>query len=94
MKIQSRLKGTTTVMTLVNEDGSGAEEVLTLQVEIGCPLCGDHVVVFAGHHLRALRNLLLDTIDQHPALCGEEAGIAVVNRLKFGGEVPPDPTMN
>lgn len=94
MKIQSRLRGTTTVMTLVNEDGSAPEEVLALQVEISCPICGDHAAVFAGHHLRSLRNLLLETIDQHPGLCGDEAGISVVNRLKFGGEVPPDPSMN
>ena len=48
----------------------------------------------AGHHLRALRNLLIEFIDLHPTLCGEESGIEVVNRLQFEGRGGGDPTLN
>ena len=65
-----------------------------MEFTIECEICGHHRVKIAGHHLRALRNLIIETIDLHPTLCGEESGIEVVKRLQWGGSPPEDPTLN
>lgn len=94
MKFHSRLLGRAIKIVLPPRTNAPAAEVLLLEVEIDCEQCGQHQVRFAGHHLRALRNLLVETIDLHPTLCGDEAGIEVAQRLQFDGTPPRDPSMN
>lgn len=93
-KYQARLTGQAIKITLPAMDGEPAAETLIVEVAIDCPQCGSHRVRFAGHHLRALRDLFIEFIDLHPTLTGEEAGIEVVNRLQFGGQGGSDPSMN
>ena len=95
MKFHSRLIGRSTKIELSQDaPGQPPAVILLLDVEIDCEQCGQHHVRFAGHHLRALRNLLVETIDRDPELCGDEAGIEVAQRLQFGGAVPKDPSAN
>lgn len=58
----------------------GEHRALIAEVAIDCPDCGQFVVRFAGHHLRALRNLLTEWVDEFPDLCGNEAGLEVLRR--------------
>ena len=94
MKFHSRLIGRSTKIELTPDPGQPPAVILLLDVEIDCEQCGQHHVRFAGHHLRALRNLLVETIDRHPELCGDEAGIEVAQRLQFEGTPPQDPSSN
>ena len=94
MKFRSRLIGRSIKIVLAPEGIEPPPEALVLEIEIDCEMCGAHAVRIAGHHLRALRNLLLETIDLHPTLCGDEAGIEVAARLQFDGKPPSDPNMN
>lgn len=93
-KFQARLTGTATKITLPARAGEPEAETLVVEVAIDCPQCGQHRVRFAGHHLRALRDLFIEFIDLHPTLTGEDAGIEVVNRLQFGGQGGSDPSLN
>ena len=93
-KYQSRLPGRAIKIVLPEKDGEPPAETLVVEVLIDCPQCGQHQVRFAGHHLRALRNLIMEFIDLHPTLCGEESGIEVIDRLQFGGQGGGDPTLN
>ena len=97
MKFESRLLGRSTKITLPpdpDHPSAPPDETLFLEYTIDCQICGTHTVLLAGHHLRALRNLLIETIDRDPGLCGEESGIEVVQRLQFGGTPPSDPNVN
>lgn len=67
---------------------------LIVTITIDCPDCGTHTAQYAGHHLRSIRDLLIQWIDEFPELCGQEGGIAVAQRLKFGGTAPADPSTN
>lgn len=69
-------------------------ETLFVDIAIECPDCGTHQVRFAGHHLRTLRNLLIEFIDLHPTLCGEEEKSTVRERLEYSGQPPQDPSAN
>lgn len=91
---QSRLRGQATKIVLATPPGAPEAALLLVEVAIDCPECGQHVVRFAGHHLRALRNLLVEFIDLHPDLCGDESGIEVLSRLQFEGRGGGDPTAN
>ena len=80
MSVQSRTIGTTTVVSLP----SGGTFLLT-DIQIDCPVCGQHTVRFAGHHLRAIRNFLTETIDQYPELTLKDGDVHTLERLEFSG---------
>ena len=88
--MQSRVKGTATKVTLT--DG---QEFLLVEIAIDCPSCGRYLIPIAGHHLRAVRDVLIEMIDLHPdpKLTGTDAGLKVLERLQFSGS-PSDPTTN
>jgi hypothetical protein len=94
MKMESRLTGRFIKIELAPEGTAPPPAVLIVEYSIDCPECGQHTVRLAGHHARALRNLLIEAIDLHPELCGEESGIEVVERLQFGLTPPKDPGRN
>lgn len=87
--IQSRLKGQAVKVTF--PDG---QERLVVEIALDCPECGQHTIRLAGHHLRAIRNLLIEFIDLHPTLCGDEHTLKVLRRETFGGTAPADPSTN
>lgn len=80
--------------SVIVEFPDSPEKLLIVEVEIDCPSCGQHLVRFAGHHLRALRNLLVEIIDLHPELVGDEAGLDVIKRMTFKGTSTPRPEDN
>lgn len=41
---------------------------LIVEFDIHCPLCGEQSIQVAGHHLRMIRDVLIETIDEHPEL--------------------------
>lgn len=88
-KVQARTRGTFTVIQLTN-----GERLLVAEIGIDCDVCGQHTVRYAGHHLRAIRDLLIEAIDLHPELTRKDAEIQTLERLRFGGIVPPDPGRN
>lgn len=88
--------GRSVVITLAETDDQGQPiQALVQEIEIDCEGCGRHLVRFAGHHLRAIRNLLLQTIDQFPELCGDEAGLKLKEKLEYTIPAgPKDPSVN
>ena len=70
-------------------DLPGEPRYLLVSVTVDCPLCGPHAWRVAGHHLRSLRNFLIETIDTYPDLCGPEPTTPV--RERFEGRAN-DPT--
>ena len=87
--MQARTKGQATLIELPT-----GERYLVVEVTIDCPACGTQRLVVAGHHLRAIRDLMIDFIDQHPELAGPEADQRAIERTQIRGTVPPDPTRN
>ena len=69
-------------------------KLLVVEIDIDCPDCGQQTIKVVGHHLKALRNLLMEFIDLHPDLTGDDAGIEVLNRINFSGSSTPDPSRN
>lgn len=84
---QAHVKGTATKITL-----PGGESTLLVEIAIACDVCGEHTVRFAGHHLKAIRNLTIEFIDLHPTLAGPEPQDAVRDRLE--GIAPVNPSLN
>lgn len=94
-KLEMKLTGEAIKITLAQTDPSQPPaELLVLTIAIDCPLCGQHAVKFAGHHLRTLRDLLIEMVDLHPGLCGPDADTTAIERLELKGEIPPDPSTN
>lgn len=91
-KIQSRLTGKAILVS--HPAHPDIAPVMLVEVDIDCPICGEQHIQIAGHHMRALRDLLVEFIDAHPNLRGEETGIEVVNRLTFEGTASPAPEDN
>jgi hypothetical protein len=56
---------------------------LFVEVIIDCPSYGLQRIQVAGHHLRMLRDICIDAIDQHPELTGSEP--KKVDLLAFKG---------
>lgn len=71
------LRGTATKIELTT-----GEATLVIEVAVDCPICGPHTLRFAGHHLRTLRDLVIEFIDLHPALAGPETRDAVRERIE------------
>jgi hypothetical protein len=85
---QARTTGTATMIQLAT-----GEQLLVVEIAIACDHCGTHTVRFAGHHLRAIRDLLIEFIDLHPGLTGQDSDTRTIERLQLGGRVG-DPTQN
>lgn len=80
--MSARTQARTNVTELVCELTTG-ERLLTVTIEIDCPLCGQSGITLMGHHLRSIRDALIATIDRHPTLTGQDGAAQVVDRLKF-----------
>lgn len=52
--------------------GEREPESLLVEIMIDCPECGPQRYRIAGHHLRMVRDLCIDAIDQYPELTGNE----------------------
>lgn len=83
---KAQVRGTATRITLPSGEAS-----LTVEITIACDLCGSHRLILAGHHLKAIRNLLVEFVDLHPTLCGPEPTDPVRERLTG---TTADPTQN
>lgn len=70
------------------------EAFLVVEFEIDCDVCGKYGVRVFGHHLRALRDLLIEIIALHPELCGSDADVREVKRETFQGRGGGDPSNN
>ncbi len=67
---------------------------LVVQLAVDCPACGKYELLpIAGHHLRALRDAVIDAIDQYPDLCGPRPN-DVTRKLSFTTKPPTDPNVN
>jgi hypothetical protein len=91
MTTTSRISGKA---ILINFDELSGEQALLAEITIDCPHCGNHSLRIAGHHLRTLQRLLAEWIEDFPDLTGNESGIEVINRMKYGGTPPTEPRMN
>lgn len=94
MNKQAKILGKAVVITLPEIDGEPEVSALVVEIGIDCPDCGTHVVRYAGHHLRSIRDLLVQWIDEYPELCGAEGGHKVAERLSFRGGGGSDPSVN
>lgn len=86
--MESHTKGVATKVTL--PDG---REFVVIEIEIDCPACGHYALQVAGHHLRAVRDIVIEMIDLHPDLTGRDDDLQVLERLRFDSR-PGDPTQN
>lgn len=49
----------------------GAPAQLVVEFDIHCPACGEQRIRIAGHHLKMIRDICIQAIDQHPELTVE-----------------------
>lgn len=82
--------GKAVLMEMPAEAGGG--KLLVVEIEITCPDCGHQQHRFAGHHLKAIRDLVIEWIDQFPELCGGEH--KEISRTSYQGTPPTDPSVN
>ncbi len=62
---------------------------LLVEVSIDCPVCGQQTLQLAGHHLRLVRDVILEAMDRHPELtCSGESQIVERWELKGVGNDP------
>lgn len=98
MKKQALVGSRTIVIELPPElqapQESRPPRALVFELLIDCPDCGQHKVQIAGHHLRTINVLVAQAIEEHPDLCGDEAGRTVKERLQWSGTLPRDPRVN
>lgn len=74
------------VRQIVVTDPRGAQ-ILLVEVEIHCDVCGETAGVIHGHHLRTLYEALGRVIENHPELCGIVG--ETVERTEFQGANDP-----
>ncbi len=72
---------------------AGGGSALFPEIAIDCPDCGQGTIRLPGHHLRAIRDLLIAWCDEYPALVGGEVQQVGEQRLNFGGP-GSDPSTN
>lgn len=87
MAVRTRCTGTKITLA----DG---QEFLIVEIAIDCPACGQITIRLAGHHLRAIRDALIELIDLHPGVTGKDGDVHVIERIRVAGEIPDDPTRN
>jgi hypothetical protein len=64
------------------------------EILIDCPHCGELRLSLPGHHMRVVRNLLIEWIDEHPELTGSDGQIKELGRTVVQGTAPADPSKN
>lgn len=67
---------------------------LTVQLTIACPVCGLQTIRVAGHHLRQLRDALIEVIDAHPETTGRNEDVQIGRRWQGQSPAPRDPSEN
>lgn len=87
--MESRSRCTATKITFPT-----GEELLLVEIAIDCPGCGQYTIPIAGHHLRMVRDALVQMIDLHPTLTGTDDAVKVIERLQFAGRGPDRPQDN
>jgi hypothetical protein len=65
---------------------------LLVEIDIDCPVCGLFTLALAGHHLRTIRDIVIEAIDLHPELASGAA--MVVDQYVVKGKAPADPSSN
>jgi hypothetical protein len=65
---------------------------MTVEIKIDCPFCGIDMLQLAGHHLKAIRDIVIEAIDLHPELTGPEA--QKVDSFEMKSTPPKDPSRN
>ena len=71
----------------------GAEELI-VDLALDCPSCGQGTIRLAGHHLRAMRDALIEMIALHPGLTGADQDVQRGDSIVFGAGGPPDSSIN
>lgn len=74
------------VRQIVVTDPHGAQ-ILLVELEIHCDVCGETAGVIHGHHIRTLHDALGRVIEQHLELCGVSGEI--VEQEEFQGVNDP-----
>ena len=87
--MENRIRCTGTKVTLTT-----GEEFLVVDFVIDCGICGQQHFRIAGHHLRAIRDGLIEMMDLHPTLTGKDDDVKVHERLRLQGRYPGDPSNN
>ena len=82
------------VCTATQIDLPSGEALLVVEIAVDCPLCGQYTLRLAGHHLRMIRDALVQMIDLHPGLTGTDADVQTLQKLQFGGRGTPRPENN
>lgn len=74
------------------------EAVVVAQIEIRCPECGEEPLVYVipGHHLRTVRDVLIDILDQQPDVVDAGVQLQKTQRATFTvpGDAPKKSEMN
>lgn len=87
-------KATLTGKAIVIEHPDSPGKLLLVEIDVNCPDCGQYSIGLVGHHLKAIRDLLVDFIDLHPDLTGSDAGVEVLQRYGFSGRPTQRPENN
>jgi len=87
--MESHARCTATKITLPS-----GEELLLVEFAINCPHCGQYTFPIAGHHLRMVRDALVEMIDLHPGLTGKDSDVKTLEKIQFGMTEPADPSIN
>lgn len=61
-----------TARTYVVTPLDGSAPFLFVEFLIDCPECGVDRIRIAGHHLKMVRDVCLEAIDEHPELVGKD----------------------
>ena len=83
-------KGTITGKAIVAHTPDG--DLLVGAVEGACPLCGPFELLIPGHHMKALRDLLIEWCDTFPDLTGTT--VTRIDDYSFRSRGPTDPAAN
>lgn len=71
------------VVEAVSDDG---ERELTAQIEIDCAACGPIVLLIPGHHLRTVRDVVIDILDQFEYLKEGRTVRTTMSKFTVDGE--------
>ncbi len=73
-------------------DPVAGDPYVMVEIEVECPECGPFTLQLAGHHLRTIRDVCIEAIDQYPELTKIESQI--VDRFELKRKVGGDPSSN
>jgi hypothetical protein len=65
---------------------------MVVEIKIDCPFCGIAVIELAGHHLKAIRDIVIEAIDLHPELTSPEP--EKIDSYELRTTRPKDPSRN